>query len=150
MGMYTKVSLVLPIKRDIDENTKNIIYGIFKGYGINDLKEEGIQIPEHPFFKPGTRIWFPISVGSYYFTGTSNSAIKYDTIGTHSMVLHIDSDSKADYIDIENFLDWICPYIDFDYTSFIGYSLYEEYLNPTLYYYKDGEIVSYVTDYKGE
>ena len=150
MGMYTKVNLILPIKKDIDENTKNIIYDIFKGYGINDLKKEGIQIPEHPFFKPETRIWFPNSGGSYYFTATSNSAIKYDALGEYSMVLHIDTDFKNYDYEIGKFLNWIKPYLAINCQTFLGYSLYEEYLNPTLYYYKDGEIVSYVTNYKGE
>lgn len=146
MGMYTKVNLCLPIKKDVDDNTKNILYGIFQGNEIKELAEKGIKIPNHIFFQDCSRVWFPNSGGSYSFTGTCNSAIKYDNLEQYAMVLYIDTDFKNYAEEIENFLDWICPYLDFNRTSFLGYSLYEEYVNPTMYWWKNNEILK-ITNY---
>ena len=143
MGMYTKVNLCLPIKKDTNNNILQVLDGMFQGDEIADLKEKGLTIPDHIFFKTCSRVWFPNSVGSYYFTGTSNSNIKYDTLRNYAMVLHIDSDSKIIYEDIDNFLEWICPYLDFSSTGFLGYSLYEEDLDPILYWWENNSIVKF-------
>lgn len=148
MGMYTKINLVLPIKKDTDSNTLNILHHIFEGYGLEDLKQANITIPEHPFFKENSSIWFPISYGSYYFTGTYNSCIQHDDLGEYAMVLHIDTDFKNYANEIDNFLDWIKSYLDVDEDgTFLGYSRYEEDLDPVLYYYKEGKILSHRVDY---
>lgn len=147
MGDYTKANLILPIKKDADRNTIGIISSLFCGDELSDLEEKNLIIPEHPFFEKGNRIWFPNSGGSYYFTGTVNSRIRYDDLGTYAMVLHIDTDFKNYGDEIDRFLDWVKPYLDIKGTAFLGYSQYEYSLNPTLYYYDNGDILSIKTNY---
>ena len=95
------------------------------------------------FRSKGRRVWFPNSCGSYYFTGTANSNIQYRNIDKE-IVLHIDTDFKNYGDEIEYFLDWIAPYIDAYDNEFLGYSRCEETNNPTLYFFKDKKIVSFV------
>lgn len=150
MGMYTKVNLILPIKKETNKNILNIIIALFEGDGLYDLIAKNLNIPEHEFFKENNKIWFPDSGGSYSFTGTVNSRIRYDNLNEYAMVLHIDTDFKNYNNEINKFLDWIEPYIDLSDDTFLGYSLYEEFTNPTLYFYKDNKIISYQTNCIGE
>ena len=145
MGMYTKINVILKIKQDTPQNVKTILHHIFEGDGLEDLRELKLDIPDHKFFNEGMRVWFPNSVGSEYFTGTANSKIKYRII-SNQMVLHIDTDFKNYGDEIEHFLDWITPYVDAYNNDFLGYSRYEECNNPTLYFFKDNKIISFVND----
>lgn len=144
MGMFTKINIILKIKNDAPLNIKTILTHMFEGADLTEL-EELIDLPDHDFFKEGSRVWFPKSGGSYYFTGTANSAIKFRIVD-NQMVLHIDTDFKNYDDEIKHFLDWIAPYVDADEDEFLGYSRYEEDYNPTLYFFKNEEIVSFVNE----
>lgn len=145
MGMYTKINIILSIKNDTPKQIKEILESMFQGDSVEDMREKFLEIPEHKFFEDNRRVWFPASGGSYYFTGTVNSEIKYTSVaGDNQMVLHIDTDFKNYGDEIEYFLDWIAPYIDASQDEFLGYSRYEETKNPTLYFFKDKKIISFV------
>ena len=144
MGMFTKINIILKIKNDAPLNVKTILMNMFDGADLTEL-EELIDLPDHDFFKVGSRVWFPNSGGSYYFTGTANSAIKFRSVD-NQMVLHIDTDFKNYADEIKHFLDWIAPYVDADENEFLGYSRYEEDYNPTLYFFKNKEIVSFMNE----
>ena len=103
MGMYTKINVILKIKQNTPEEIKNILIDIFDGCSVIELrgKTSPRLLEHHKFFDDGSRIWFPASEGSYYFTGTSNSCIKYADV-TKQMVLHIDSDFKDYNNEIDN------------------------------------------------
>lgn len=147
MGMYTKINIILPIKNDTSNDIKEILQSMFEGDDIEDMKRKQLKLPSHKFFEGNRRIWFPASGGSYYFTGTVNSNIKYTSdAGDNQMVLHIDTDFKNYDDEIELFLDWIQPYVDAGQNEFLGYSRYEETFNPTLYFFKDKKIVSFVNN----
>ena len=140
MGMYTKASFIIPIKKDTPKNIKDICYNLFEG----DSELDGFDLPKHQFFET-KRFWAFAGCNSFYFTGTSNSAVKYSDSycgGCEDMVLHIDCDLKNYDDEIELFLDWIKDYMETPTAGFIGYSLYEEDEKPTLYYLRNGKIVN--------
>lgn len=145
MGMYTKINIILSIKNDTPKQIKEILESMFQGDSVEDMREKFLEMPEHKFFESGMRVWFPASGGSFYFTGTVNSKIVYEDIG-NKMVLHIDTDFKNYGDEIEHFLDWIAPYIEAGQNEFLGYSRYEETNNPTLYFFKDKKIISFVNN----
>ena len=125
---------------------KEILKNMFDGCDVIELREKtNPSLLTHKFFEDGSRVWFPCSGGSYYFTGTSNSKIQYTDVG-NQMILHIDTDFKNYNDEIENFLDWIAQYIDATENEFLGYSIYEESSNPTLYFLKDKKIVSFTNN----
>lgn len=150
MGMYTKFNVILPIKNDTPKNIKEILIDIVDNGGnkIEKIIEDGIltndfELPKHDLFKNSNRL-FCAKCSSYYFTGTSNSAIKYnDLIGDsihNRMVLHIDCDFKNYENEIDLFLDFVAPYIDEKYRILLGYSICEDTDEPTLYFINNGKI----------
>ena len=145
MGMYTKINIILKIKNDTPEEIKEIIKSLFYDDIYKLLMKDKSKLPNHKFFESEMRIWFPNSGGSYYFTGTANSDIKYRSVD-NQMVLHIDTDFKNYNNEIKYFIDWITPYIDASNNEFLGYSRYEEDINPTLYFYKNNQVVSFVNN----
>jgi hypothetical protein len=74
---------------------------------------------------------------SYYFDGITNSRLKVDNlIPDHpSYYLTIRCNLKNYNDEIENFIDWLKPYIHKDQENmFIGYKRYETENDPTLLY----------------
>ena len=148
MGMYTKVNLIIPIKNETEKNVKDILIAMFDGLDVEEMEAKQLEIPKHKLFEDGRRVWFPASGGSYYFTGTVNSKIKYTSdVGENQMVLHIDTDFKNYNDEIKLFLDWICPYIDEEHLyRFLGYYQYEEDTNPTLCFYGKDKILQFTNN----
>ena len=141
MGMYTKLNLNIPIKKDISVSNQLLIENLIDGNYNNSYYATCNDYPDHPFFNKDNRKSGMFKSSSYYFTGTNNSEIKYDDLREHSMVVHIDCDFKNYSNEIEDFLDWIKQYIDYDEFTFLGYSRYEEDEYPKLYYYNEGKII---------
>lgn len=118
MGMYTKYNLIIPLKNDTPDEVINELKMILKG--------------EEP--KDGSYcLW--LNNNSFYFTGTSNSKLLHNTL---NYVLHIDCDTKRNYNEIDDFLNWIVPYAKS--RGFLGYRLYEEDEEPTLIYIDYSEL----------
>lgn len=128
MGMYTKLNFILPLKQETPQKIKTLLRKMFNGKELTDREK-----PNHKFFKQDN-VHFMNDV-SYYFDGTNNSKIKYND---GKMVLHINCDTKV--FNYFNFLEFITPYLDTVNNQFIGYDLYEEFNNPTLYFVINGEI----------
>lgn len=141
MGMYTKVSFIIPIKTNTPKKIREILIALIEG----DL-EEHMELPKHKFFET-TRFHYFARTDSFYFTGTSNSAVKYPFRdwrdgGSETIVLHIDSDFKHYDEEIELFLDWVKDYMEIPTSGFIGYTLYEMDERPTLWFIRSGEIIA--------
>lgn len=142
MGMYTKVSFIIPIKHETPKEIKDILVAL-----IEDDLEKNQNLPNHPFFETARYSYFA-QCNSFYFTGTSNSSIQYpyrhwrDYELKDDIVLHIDSDSKHYDNEIPLFLDWVKSYMEKPKSGFIGYTFYEEDERPTLWFLKDGKIVA--------
>ena len=68
---------------------------------------------------------------SYYFDGSTNSKMVFDNI-SKTWKINIRANLKNYDSEIEEFLDWLEPYIRTE--GFIGYMRYEEWEDPTLIY----------------
>lgn len=68
---------------------------------------------------------------SYYFDGSTNSEMVFDDI-SKTWKINIRANLKNYDSEIEEFLDWLEPYIGTE--DFIGYMRYEEWEDPTLIY----------------
>jgi hypothetical protein len=146
MGMYTKFNVILPIKRNTPTIIKEIIIDIIDN-GEEKINCGELKKPNHKFFNSD---YFAPHNNSFYFTGTSNTKIKYCSVinKNNEFVLHIDCDFKNYDDNINNFLDFIAPYVKSNYEPrFLGYSLYEECINPILYYLTpNNKIISFQTN----
>ena len=124
MGMYTELVLKCQIKEDAPADVKSVIAYMFCG---GDAPE---KLPDHPFFCL-TR-WNSIGNCSsfYHHPEVVNSCPKFDY--TESQYIFSRSDIKNYDGEIEAFIDWIKPYLENEEGQCIGWSWYEEELQPTL------------------
>lgn len=142
MGMYTEFVFGGALHDDVPENVLNILRYLVEP--IESVRADHLfrklEIPDHPFFQ--TERWQGIAVTSscYFGYNRPHSALVYDEIN-HHWVVAIRSSIKNYSHEIEKFVDWIRPYIrkGSGEQNFIGYSLYEADVAPTLYYL-NGEV----------
>ena len=142
MGMYTEFVFGGALHDDVPENVLNILRYLVEP--IESVRADHLfrklEIPDHPFFQ--TERWQGIAVTSscYFGYNRPHSALVYDEINRH-WVVAIRSSIKNYSHEIEKFVDWIRPYIrkGSGEQNFIGYSLYEADVAPTLYYL-NGEV----------
>jgi len=124
MGMYTEIFF----RAEVDEYAFNI---------IRSAIDEG-RLPAddgHPFFtKPRAEMVF--TGGGAYFPGARHSIAEHE--GYHqAYYVSFRADLKNYDGEIEAFFDWVTPHVAEHHRGFIGYSLYEEFETPTLYYATD-------------
>lgn len=129
MGMYTELVLKCQIKDEAPSQVKEVLKYLFKG------GEELKTLPDHKFFKcprwngigQCSSFYHHPKALSDYWTGHGNN----DDRGGY---LFSRSDLKNYDQEIENFLDWLMPYIDEYEGQCIGWQWYEEDDEPTLLY----------------
>lgn len=127
MGMYTE--LVLGVEIEPNESILSVLK-----YMLGDTDECGPH-DHHALFE--TARWkMMLNCGSAYFDGQPDSKL-FEDYGKY--YLNVRCNLKNYYCEIEEFLDWLQPYIMTD--GFIGYTRYEEHDDPTLIYNKNGKIV---------
>lgn len=126
MGMYTEIFVNVDLKPDTPDEVINTIQAICeKGFESPPLKD-----------KPAR--WFVLfNNGSYYTPATECGLLTYDDISQNWSLLG-KGDIKNYASEIEQFFDFIMPWVDAHDGEFIGYHRYEESLTPTLVY-KQGE-----------
>ena len=130
MGMYTEIYVKAVLKENVDDNVINILKYML---GIDDVELEDLTIPSHSLFE--TERWHcMLRSGSYYHIPYSVKLFEYNDI-SENYYLVVRSDFKNYQGEIGKFFDWIKQYLEQDYyKTFMGYSLYEEEYEPTLYY----------------
>lgn len=126
--MYTAIHLASELKKD----TPKEVIEILNFMSRNSNKEPDI-LPKHEFFKC-ERWRFLFTMDSYYFDYHTNCSFEYDGI-TKSWFLSVTSNLKNYDSEIENFINWIHPYLDKFSGEFLGYTRYEENQIPILIYY---------------
>jgi hypothetical protein len=131
MGMYTELNIGVAFKED---TPKEIIDAV--KYLLCETKEKPC-IDHELFGCPRHRM--VLTGDSFYFDSISDSKMEYNDIDGQYH-LNVRSNLKNYDSEIENFLDFISPYIETD--EFIGYMRYEESEKPTLIYIDNG-IVKY-------
>lgn len=135
MGMYTEINLNF---RFIDNLPKQVIDCI--NVMIGNKEPETIEVPDHEFFKT-SRWYFLLNCYSYYHIPFCTIQFRYNDV-SQNYYLTGRSDIKNYDSEIELFFDWVKPYVDSrgQEKTYIGYSIYEEDDEPTLYY-KDNSSV---------
>ena len=126
MGMYTEFHFNASLK----ENTPIEIIEVLQTM----LGDEKVLLNtlKHPLFTTKDSRWrFMLQCDSYCFDADTHSTLRYDDIGK-SYYLCIRCNLKNYENEIENFVDWIKPYLDKQKGDFLGFSRYEETEQPTL------------------
>lgn len=128
MGMYTE----LVISTNIYNEPEAI--RVLKFMCDSTLPEPSV-LPEHPLFEEDGRWRWMFQCNSHYHVPRSHASIEYnDTSKKWTLIVRCDFKNYND--EINKFVDWISPYV---YThgeekAFIGYSRYEEDIDPVLLY----------------
>lgn len=134
MGMYTELMLGVSFKSDTPENIIEILKGMCnyeEGDEILYKMEFDSLLPDHPLFSTSRWTWM-LRSGSYYFDALNVCELVYDDISA-SYYLTVITNLKNYTGEIEEFIDWITPYVDTQ--GFAGYKRYEESEHPTLIYF---------------
>ena len=119
--MYTELVLKCEVKADLPEDVEIIL-----NYLFNDRETTLLELPKHKFFT--LYRWKMLgSCNSYYHVPWSNSMYNEHYIFSRS-------DFKNYSNEIEEFIDWISPYIIGKSGTCIGWTWYEEDSQPTLIY----------------
>ena len=100
---------------------------------MDDIELEDLTIPSHRLF--ATERWYcMLRSGSYSHVPYTVKLFECNDI-SENYYLVVRSDFKNYDGEVEKFFDWIRQYLQQDYyKTFIGYSLYGEAIEPTLYY----------------
>lgn len=131
MGTYTEINVCFDLLEDTPKEVVDILHSLIDG------TDKPSVLPSHEFFKCDR--WDIIArCGSYYFGGLTNSKMEYNDV-LNSWKVNIRASLINSDSEIENFLDWLAPYIAT--YGFIGYKRYEEYDDPTLVYIECGKVV---------
>lgn len=133
MGMYTEINVCFDLGKNTPKSVVEILYYLVEGTNSPSI------LPKHNFFKCDR--WDRIArCDSYYFDGSTLSKIIFDNI-SKTWKVNIRANLKNYNFEIEEFLDWLQPYIETK--GFIGYKRYEECEDPTLIYtdFDNNEIV---------
>jgi len=126
MGMYTEIYINVDLKKD----TPDDVIGVLKAMCDQECKEVLVDYP----YK-----WICLfSNMSYYTPSTNCKFLEFDTISNQWSLLG-KGDIKNYGNEIEEFFEWIMPWIDGYPGDFIGYSRYEEDQKPTLMFLPEDE-----------
>ena len=129
MGMYTELHFNAELVNPLPPDVLHVLE-----YMLGNTEEAHAELPEHPLFGD-TRWRFMLRCDSYYFAADTHSTLRYDDIG-NCYYLCIRSNLKNYSSEIENFIDWIQPYLAEGEGNFLGFYRYEETEVPTLIYSK--------------
>ena len=130
MSMYTEIYVKAVLKEDVNINVIDVLKYML---GMDNIELEDLILPNHSLFT--TNNWhYMLRSGSYYHVPYVVSLFEYNNI-SENYYLVVRSDFKNYQGEVEKFFDWISPHVEKDGDkTFIGYSLYEEDYEPTLYY----------------
>jgi len=124
--MYTEIYINVDLKKD----TPNDVIGVLKAMCDQECKEVLVDYP----YK-----WICLfSNMSYYTPSTNCRFLEFDNISNQWSLLG-KGDIKNYGNEIEEFFEWIVPYVDGYPGDFIGYSRYEEDQKPTLMFLPEDE-----------
>ena len=128
MGMYTEIYVSVDLKEDTPEFIIDILKAIC--YNGHERLLEGYPSRWEYLFKSG----------SYYTSNTCVAEITFSPIsGQYSLIGKGDIKNYED--EIEQFFSFIESYVDTcGVRTFMGYSLYEESVEPILFYAEGGYI----------
>ena len=131
MGMYTQLFLASDLKKDTPKEVIDVLK-----YMLHEIE---IQPKNYPF--ESSRSQYMLNMDSYYFDTDSRSTLRFDDI-SNRYYLNVLCNLKNYHGEIEDFLNWISPFLNKLPGDFLGYKMYEEDLTPTLIYYEEVPIAT--------
>lgn len=136
MGMYTELVMNVGLVDDLDPEIAALLKKMIEGYESDYAPPESVK--NHPLF--ATDRWkFMLCTGSFYFVPSGNSKLIENDHGRIVRHVSIRTDLKNYGGEIEHFVDFIAPFVEFD--GFAGYKRYEEDDDPTLLYIENRKAV---------
>lgn len=131
MGMYTELVLAAKIKPD-NKVIQTLNYMLGETEYLPVWENEPLFLTE--------RFHYMLRCDSFYFDGQTDSKLFVDNLYKDKPMyyLNVRCNFKNYDMEINKFLEWLCPYIETD--GFLGYERYEEFENPTLIYKYNGKI----------
>lgn len=130
MGMYTEVWFRAVIKPESVSVVGEVVNAKWVNRSGGPEGHPLFATPRWPGVFHGSSFYFPQS-GFFHF----GAPLDYEDIDKWGCVLAFHTSLKSYDNEVPLFFDWIGPHVqDYDASEFIGYSLYEEALTPTLYY----------------
>lgn len=126
MGMYTELNCAFRLKADVPQLIVEALRVMIDGGSADEL-------PCHPFFR--LRNWCGMLRGEVCsFDGDIGTSMRFDgNIACFRVTIRCILKNYEG--EIEQFIDWITPYIDSYPDWFLGYSRYEDRDLPTLLFY---------------
>lgn len=131
MGMYTELHFNAELIRKTPQQVLDVL-----GYMTGAFELAPATLPDHALFS-SERWKGMLLCSSYYFPLSVASSIDWDDIAK-SHYLRVRCNLKNYGSEIENFLDWVMPYVHAG-DECLGYYRYEEDPHPTLIYKHETE-----------
>lgn len=128
MGMYTEIYVNVDLKKDTPDEIIEVLKAMCDMPECN--KDVLKKFPE--------RWAYMFYSGSYYTPDTFCHKLTYDGINQIWSLLG-KGDIKNYAGEIDEFFEWIMPYVEDRPGMFIGYKRHEEDLKPTLFFLPDDE-----------
>lgn len=126
MGMYTELHYNVRLREDTPSNVIGTLQAMVGG---TDQKSAPF---DHPLFKSdGSRWGWMLKGDSYYFDADTRSTLRFDDI-VGQYYLCVRCNIKNYSREIQNFCDWLDPYVDANTGDFLGFSRYEESEDPDI------------------
>ena len=128
MGMYTEIYVNVDLKKDTPDEVINALKAMCY------MEDSDVKVL-YPY--PG--MWEHLfSSNSYYTPNTWCSSLTYDEICNQWSLLG-KGDIRNCQQEIQEFFEWIIPYVDGYPGDFIGYHRHEDDKKPTLVFLPDDE-----------
>ena len=134
MGMYTALHLGVDLKSETPKEVLDILEYMCVD---NEQLATMPRLPDHPLFQTERWNWM-FHCDSYYFDYNTDCSFTHDHI-TNRHNLSVTCNLKNYDQEIQNFLNWVAPFVVDTYDQCSGYFLYEEEPIPDLIFFKDGK-----------
>jgi hypothetical protein len=130
MGMYTEIYINVDLKKDTPDDVIGVLKALCRILPDQECDDVLADYPDG---------WICLfSNMSYYTPFTNCKFLEFDDISKKWSLLG-KGDIKNYNMEIEEFFEWIMPYVDGYPGDFIGYSRYEEDQKPTLMFLPEDE-----------
>lgn len=128
MGMFTEFHYNVELIKNVPKNILDILH-----FMLDENRHKSIDtlmIPSHPLFN--SERWKGMLLSdSFMFKADTHSTLRFDDIAK-VYFLCIRCNLKNYNNEIENFIDWIDPYVEAYTDDFLGFYRYEESEEPTI------------------
>lgn len=128
--MFTEFHYNVELVKNLSRETLDILYYMLDKSSYK-CKSNLKNIPSHPLFTVSERWEWMLYTDSCFFSADTISTLRYDDIAK-VRYLCIRCNLKNYNNEIENFIDWIDPYVYGFTGDFLGFYRYEESEDPVI------------------